>query len=144
MTGKVLPLDQVPDPVFASKTMGDGIAIEPIDNHVYAPCDGEIKALFDSSKHAIGLLSDQGIEMLIHVGIDTVNLTDNQFTYHVTMGQKVKQGDLLSSFDIEAIKQAGYSLITPVIITNTDEYQQIIPTSKTDITPQDILLTVKQ
>ena len=144
MTGKVLPLDQVPDPVFASKTMGDGIAIEPIDNHVYAPCDGEIKALFDSSKHAIGLLSDQGIEMLIHVGIDTVNLTDNQFTYHVTMGQKVKQGDLLSSFDIEAIKQAGYSLITPIIITNTDEYQQIIPTSKTDITPQDILLTVKQ
>ena len=144
MTGKVIPLEQVPDHVFSSKAMGDGIAIDPTDNHVYAPCDGEIKALFESSKHALGLLSDDGIELLIHVGIDTVNLTDNQFSYHVTMGQKVKQGDLLISFDPEAVKQAGYPLITPIIITNSAEYQQIIPTTKTDITPQDILFTVKQ
>lgn len=144
MTGKVIPLEQVPDQVFSSKAMGEGIAIDPTDNHVYAPCDGEIKALFDSSKHALGLLSDDGIELLIHVGIDTVNLTNNEFKYHVEMGQKIKQGDLLISFDTEAIKQAGYPLITPIIITNSAEYQQIIPTSQTEITSQEKLFTIKQ
>lgn len=144
MKGKVLPLEQVPDPAFAAKLMGDGLAIEPTDNHVYAPCDGEVKALFDSSKHAIGLLSNEGVELLIHVGLDTVNLTNNEFAYHVSMGQQVKKGDLLITFDTEAVKQAGYSLITPIIITNSAQYQQIIMTTQTDITPQDILFTVKQ
>lgn len=144
MKGKILPLEQVPDPAFAAKLMGDGLAIEPTDNHVYAPCDGEVKALFDSSKHAIGLLSNEGVELLIHVGLDTVNLTNNEFAYHVSMGQQVKKGDLLITFDTQAVKQAGYSLITPIIITNSAQYQQIIMTSQTDITPQDILFTVKQ
>lgn len=144
MTGDVVELSQVPDPAFAEKLMGDGIAIIPTDNHVYAPCDGEVSAVFESSKHAIGLVSNDGVELLIHVGLDTVNLTNNEFQYHVKLDQKVKKGDLLITFDADAIKQAGYPLITPIIILNSAQYQQITVTEKTQITPQDDLFTIKQ
>lgn len=144
MSGKALPLSKVPDPAFAQKLMGEGIAIEPTDNHVYAPDDAQVTAVFASSKHAIGLTLDNGVELLIHVGIDTVNLTNNEFSYHVELNQKVKKGDLLISFDPQAIKQAGYPLITPVIIVNTDQYQQIILTENTEVTPKDIIFKIKQ
>ncbi|OCG10877.1 PTS beta-glucoside transporter subunit EIIBCA [Gilliamella sp. wkB292] len=144
MSGKALPLSKVPDPAFAQKLMGEGIAIEPTDNHVYAPDDAQVTAVFASSKHAIGLTLDNGVELLIHVGIDTVNLTNNEFSYHVELNQKVKKGDLLISFDPQAIKQAGYPLITPIIIVNTDQYQQIILTENTEVTPKDIIFKIKQ
>lgn len=144
MSGKALPLSEVPDPAFAQKLMGEGIAIEPTDNHVYAPDDAQVTAVFASSKHAIGLTLNNGVELLIHVGIDTVNLTNNEFSYHVELNQKVKKGDLLISFDPKAIKQAGYPLITPIIIVNTDQYQQIILTENTEVTPKNIIFKIKQ
>ncbi|OCG31597.1 PTS beta-glucoside transporter subunit EIIBCA [Gilliamella sp. Fer1-1] len=144
MTGHALPLSEVPDPAFAQKLMGEGIAIEPTDNHVYAPFDAEVTAVFENSKHAIGLTLDNGVELLIHVGIDTVNLTNNEFAYHVELHQKVKKGDLLISFNPEAIKQAGYPLITPIIIVNTDQYQFISLTDKTEVTVDDIIFKIKQ
>ncbi|OCF93827.1 PTS beta-glucoside transporter subunit EIIBCA [Gilliamella sp. wkB7] len=144
MIGKALPLSEVPDPAFSQKLMGEGIAIEPTDNHVYAPYDGEVTAVFEASKHAIGLVLDNGVELLIHVGIDTVNLTNNEFQYHVKLNQKVKKGDRLISFDPQAIKQAGYPLITPVIIVNTDQYQVITLTEKTEVNLDDNLFEIKQ
>ncbi|TSJ92226.1 PTS beta-glucoside transporter subunit EIIBCA [Gilliamella apicola] len=144
MIGKVYPLSEVPDPAFTQKLMGEGIAIEPTENHVYAPYNGKVTAVFESSKHAIGLTLDNGVELLIHVGIDTVNLTNNEFSYHVSMGQQVKTGDLLISFDPQAIKQAGYPLITPIIIVNTDQFQMITLTDKTEVNLDDILFEIKQ
>ena len=144
MIGKALPLSEVPDPAFAQKLMGEGIAIEPTENHVYAPYNGKVTAVFESSKHAIGLTLDNGVELLIHVGIDTVNLTNNEFSYHVSMGQQVKTGDLLISFDPQAIKQAGYPLITPIIIVNTDQYQLITLTENKDVNIDDIIFEIKQ
>lgn len=144
MTGKALPLSEVPDPAFAQKLMGEGIAIEPTDNHVYAPDDAKITAVFERSKHAIGLTLNNGIELLIHCGIDTVNLKNNEFNYHVTLNQEVKKGDLLISFDPDAIRKAGYPLITPIIIVNSAEYQQITLTDKIDVTTQDIVFDIKQ
>ncbi|MCX8657140.1 PTS glucose transporter subunit IIA [Gilliamella sp. B2894] len=144
MIGKALPLSEVPDPVFSQKLMGEGIAIEPTDNHVYAPYDGEVTAVFEASKHAIGLVLDNGVELLIHVGIDTVNLTNNEFEYHVKLNQKVKKGDRLISFDPQAIKQAGYPLITPIIIVNTDQYQVITLTEKAEVNLDDNLFEIKQ
>ena len=144
MTGKALPLSEVPDPAFAQKLMGEGIAIEPTDNHVYAPDDAKITAVFERSKHAIGLTLNNGVELLIHCGIDTVNLTNNEFSYHVTLNQEVKKGDLLISFDPDAIRKAGYPLITPIIIVNSAEYQQITLTDKIDVTTQDIVFDIKQ
>ena len=144
MIGKALPLSEVPDPAFSQKLMGEGIAIEPTDNHVYAPYDGEVTAVFEASKHAIGLVLDNGVELLIHVGIDTVNLTNNEFEYHVKLNEKVKKGDRLISFDPQAIKQAGYPLITPIIIVNTDQYQVITLTEKTDVNLDDNLFEIKQ
>lgn len=144
MTGKALPLSEVPDPAFAQKLMGEGIAIEPTDNHVYAPDDAQITAVFERSKHAIGLTLNNGVELLIHCGIDTVNLTNNEFNYHVSLNQQVKKGDLLISFDPDAIIKAGYPLITPIIIVNSTQYQQITLTDKTDVTTQDIVFDIKQ
>ena len=144
MIGKALPLSEVPDPAFSQKLMGEGFAIEPTDNHVYAPYDGEVTAVFEASKHAIGLVLDNGVELLIHVGIDTVNLTNNEFEYHVKLNEKVKKGDRLISFDPQAIKQAGYPLITPVIIVNTDQYQVITLTEKTEVNLDDNLFEIKQ
>lgn len=142
--GSVLPLSAVPDPVFSEKLMGEGVAIEPSDNHVYAPCDGKIKVLFDKSRHAVGLVSNEGIELLIHVGIDTVKLTESYFSYHVELEQNVKQGDLLMTFDLEKIKAAGCPVITPVIITNSAEYQYIDPIDNISVTTADTILIIKQ
>lgn len=144
MVGEVLPLSAVPDPVFAEKLMGEGVAIMPTDNRVYAPFDGQIKVLFDKSRHAVGIISNEGIELLIHVGIDTVKLTESYFTYHVELNQYVKQGDLLMTFDMEKIKAAGCPLITPVIVTNSAEYQYIDPIDHVSATTDDTILIIKQ
>lgn len=124
MQGKVVPLKLVNDQTFASELMGKGVAIIPIVGKAVAPEDGEVVSLF-RTKHAIGFLTDSGAEVLIHIGIDTVKLDGQHFEAHVEAGDKVKKGDLLVSFDIEAIKQAGFEVTTPIIITNSDDYQQI-------------------
>ena len=120
LSGKVIALSEIDDPVFAGGAMGNGIAIEPTDNKVYAPFDGEIEFIAES-KHAIGLKSEDGVELLIHVGMDTVQMDGKGFDVKVKANEKVKAGELLLEFDKEAIQKAGYSLITPVVITNSFE-----------------------
>jgi beta-glucoside PTS system EIICBA component len=124
MSGSVLALDQVPDGTFASGLLGQGVAIIPANGKVIAPFSGEVASLFQT-KHAIGLLSDSGIELLIHVGIDTVKLNGEPFTAHVKEGDRVQAGDLLLEFDRQAILDAGYDLATPIIISNSDGYRSV-------------------
>ncbi|MDE5052431.1 PTS glucose transporter subunit IIA [Niallia taxi] len=119
-------MTEVKDSTFSKKLIGDGIAIYPDQNKIVAPFDGEIEAFCDS-KHATGLKSDDGIEILIHIGWETVNLNGQYFTGHVKKGDRVKKGDVLISFDKEAIKEAGCDLVTPVIVTNSGDYEVKIP-----------------
>ena len=122
ISGKVIELEKVNDPVFSSGAMGKGVAIEPTDNKVYAPFNGTIEFIADT-KHAIGLLSEDGVEVLIHVGMDTVKMQGRGFNVKTSVNSKVKAGDLLLEFDRSAIEKEGYPLVTPVVITNSDEYE---------------------
>ncbi|QGY60219.1 PTS beta-glucoside transporter subunit IIABC (plasmid) [Pantoea agglomerans] len=141
MTGTVLALDQIPDPTFASGLLGQGVAIIPSDSKVIAPFAGEVASLFQT-RHAIGLLSHSGIELLIHVGIDTVRLDGKPFTAHVKVGDTFRAGDLLLEFDRQAILDAGYDLATPIIITNSDEYPEVMTVAGTAVTAGTPLLSV--
>ncbi|WP_152658131.1 beta-glucoside-specific PTS transporter subunit IIABC [Oceanobacillus sp. CFH 90083] len=125
LEGEVVPLQEVSDPTFAEGLLGKGVAVEPTKGKVIAPFDGSIVSLFQT-KHAIGLRSEDGLELLIHIGLDTVNLEGKYFEAHVEQGQAVKQGDLLISFDSDKIKEAGYPTVTPVIVTNSSDYQDIL------------------
>lgn len=122
--GKVKPLAEVDDDAFAQGILGQGVAITPEDGNVYAPFDGTVLTLFPT-KHAIGIISDTGCEVLIHIGMDTVKLNGKYFDSFVEQGDKVKKGQLLLSFDLVNIKKEGYSIDTPVIITNTNDYSSI-------------------
>ena len=123
-TGKLIPLEEVDDEAFSQGILGQGIAIEPSEGKIYAPCNGKTDTVFETM-HAINLVSSSGCEILIHVGIDTVKLGGRFFKAHVSDGQSIKKGDLLISFDIDAIKKAGYKITTPVIICNSDDYAEI-------------------
>lgn len=124
LTGKIIPLSEVHDEVFASEMMGKGCAIIPEEGKVYAPFDGKVVGLLDSH-HAVGMESTDGVEVLIHVGMDTVKLNGRCFTIHVEEGEQVKKGQLLLEFDIPGIQEAGYEVTTPVIITNSDEFSDV-------------------
>lgn len=141
LKGKVTYLSDVQDEMFASEVMGKGIAIEPSEGRVYAPCDGEILTMF-KTKHAIGMKSTQGVEILIHVGIDTVKLNGEHFSAYVKDHDQVKKGDLLLEFDIAAIQKAGYPTITPVIITNTMDFTDVIETDRKEVTTKDQILEI--
>ena len=141
MSGSVLALDQVTDATFASGVLGDGVAIIPVDCRVVAPFAGEVASLFET-KHAIGLLSDSGVEMLIHVGIDTVKLEGKPFTAHVSVGDKVQPGDLLLEFDRAAILEAGFDLATPIIISNSDNFAGVNNVASTSVQAGKPLLAV--
>ena len=123
LSGKVLPLSKVEDAVFSSGAMGNGIAIDPTDNKVYAPFDGTVEFIAET-KHAIGLKSDDGVELLIHVGMDTVKMNGKGFDVKTKVNERVKEGDSLLEFDRNEIQKEGYSLITPVVITNSNNYEQ--------------------
>jgi len=124
LTGEFNDLSEVPDPVFAEKMMGDGFAITPSEGVVVSPVDGEIVQVFHT-KHAVGIRSNEGLEVLIHVGLETVKLEGQGFEAHVTEGQKVKAGDQLLTFDLNYIKENAKSTITPVIFTNGDIAENI-------------------
>ena len=126
MNGEVLPMEEVKDEAFASCALGEGIAIEPSEGKLYASADATVDNLFDTH-HAIGLVTETGAELLLHIGIDTVKLGGEHFTAHVKVGQKVKKGDLLISFDMDAIKAKGYLCTTPMIVCNTDDYKAVKP-----------------
>ena len=121
--GKVIPLSQVPDGAFSSGEMGKGVGIEPAEGKVYAPFDGTVDMLFDT-RHAIGLSSSDGVELLIHIGLDTVELNGQGFTAHVKTGDSIKKGQLLIEFDKDSIARK-YSTVTPVLVTNFDQYSRI-------------------
>lgn len=143
LSGKVVALEDTPDAVFASGAMGQGVAIEPSVGEVVAPADGVIRLLFPTN-HAIGLATDDGAEILIHVGMDTVALEGEGFMAHVTQGSKVKAGQLLLSFDIDAIKKAGYPVTTPIIVTNTADYKTVEALAGGDVKLGDDLLKVSK
>jgi len=125
LTGRVIPLAEVPDPVFSQGMMGQGVAIIPTEGRLVAPFDGEVSAIFPTG-HAVGLTHPSGAEILMHVGVDTVNLKGQHFTAKVVQGQHVKAGDTLVEFDIPAIEAAGYSLATPVLVTNGDDFPGMV------------------
>lgn len=141
LTGKVLPLSEVKDEAFSGGLLGKGIAVDPSEGKVVAPCDGTIMTLFPT-KHAVGIVSDNGAEVLIHLGLDTVQLNGEHFTAHVKQGAKVKKGQLLIEFDIKAITEAGYSLVTPMIITNTADYLDVVGMTTSEIKSGEELLTI--
>ncbi|SNZ03548.1 PTS system beta-glucoside-specific IIA component, Glc family /PTS system beta-glucoside-specific IIB component, Glc family /PTS system beta-glucoside-specific IIC component, Glc family [Terribacillus aidingensis] len=139
IAGETRPLAEVSDPTFAQEIMGKGTAIFPSVGEVVSPIDGEVVTVF-ATKHAIGLKSSNGAEVLIHVGIDTVKLNGEHFTAHIESGVKVHKGQKLLSFDKEAIQAAGYDLITPVIITNTAEYEDITALAEGTVSTGEALL----
>jgi len=121
--------------------LGKGVAIDPADGHVYAPCDGTVSMLF-STKHAIGLVSNSGAELLIHLGLDTVKLEGKYFDVHVEQGDKVKKGQLLITCDVDAIRSEGYSMVTPIIVSNTPDYLDVVPMKQGDVAKEEELLTL--
>ncbi len=141
LEGEVIPLVEAADPAFSSEALGKGAVIDPSIGEVYAPFDGVIETLFPS-KHAIGLKSNQGVELLIHVGINTVELEGKHFEAFVSQGQEVKKGDLLLKFDIDAIKNAGYNVQVPIVVTNTKSYGNVLSTDTKRVGREDVLLTV--
>lgn len=141
MNGTIVPLENVEDDVFSQKILGDGIAIEPKEGKLFAPCDGKIDSVFDT-KHAINIVSSDNTEILLHIGIDTVKLEGKHFEAHVSDGQDIKKGDLLISFDMEAIKAEGFKLTTPLIICNTDDYSNITPAAQGAILAGDEIIKI--
>lgn len=142
LKGEVKPLSEVNDPTFSTGIMGKGLAIQPQEGKVVSPVTGRVTTIF-KTKHAIGITSDNGAEILIHVGLDTVRLEGKHFTAHVKDGDFVEVGQTLVTFDMEAIKAEGYDLITPVIITNPDRYQTIEPVKKGSINAREAFLALQ-
>lgn len=122
--GTAVPVSEVSDPTFGQEILGKGIAIQPTVGKVFAPVDGTVAIMFET-KHAVSIVSDEGTEILIHIGLDTVALKGEHFITHVKAEDKVKKGDLLLEFDIEKIKEAGYPIISPVVICNSGDYKKI-------------------
>ena len=142
LNGTVVPLADVKDEAFASGALGDGIAIEPTDGELVAPADGEISSTFETH-HAVGMTTADGAELLMHIGIDTVKLGGKHFTYLVNEGDKVKKGQPLIRFELEAIKAEGYPVTTPVIVCNTDDYAAVEAKASGTVKQGDALLELK-
>ena len=142
LTGTVVPLADVKDEAFASGALGDGIAIEPTDGELVAPADGEISSTFETH-HAVGMTTTDGAELLMHIGIDTVKLGGKHFTYLVNEGDKVKKGQPLIRFELEAIKAEGYPVTTPLIVCNTDDYAAVVAKASGTVKQGDALLELK-
>ena len=142
LNGTVVPLADVKDEAFASGALGDGIAIEPIDGELVAPADGEISSTFETH-HAVGMTTADGAELLMHIGIDTVKLGGKHFTYLVNEGDKVKKGQPLIRFELEAIKAEGYPVTTPLIVCNTDDYAAVAAKASGTVKQGDALLELK-
>ena len=138
MAGKAVPITEVPDPTFAEGMLGNGIAIEPAEGKVYAPCDATVDMMFTTG-HAVSLVAECGAEILIHIGLETVSLEGKPFTVHIANGDKVKKGQLLIEADLEAIKAAGLPTITPMLICNTDDYPTFNTFVGKDVTNADVV-----
>lgn len=142
LKGKVMKLSEVKDEAFSSGVLGLGAAIEPEEGVLYAPADGTISALFPTG-HAIGLTTTTGLELLMHVGMDTVQLGGKGFKAFVEPGEEVKQGQKLLEFDRKFINDAGYSLVTPVLVANFGEFERVEPTEAKNVQAGDLLLRIR-
>ena len=139
MAGKAVPISEVPDPTFAEGLLGNGIAIEPSEGKVYAPCDATVDMMFTTG-HAVSLVADCGAEVLIHVGLETVSLEGKPFKVYAESGDKVKKGQLLMEVDLDAVKAAGLPIITPMLICNTDEYPTFNTIVGKNVTNDDVVI----
>ena len=137
--GMAVAITEVPDATFAEGMLGNGIAIEPTEGKVYAPCDATVDMMFTTG-HAVSLVADFGAEILIHVGLETVSLEGKPFTVHVANGDKVKKGQLLMEVDLEAVKAAGLPTITPMVICNTDAYPTFNTIVGKDVSNDDVVI----
>lgn len=142
VSGKAIPMSEVQDPTFSQEILGKGVAIEPTEGRITAPADGTITMVFET-KHAISMKTESGAELIVHVGLDTVQLQGKYFTAHVKAGDKVKAGDLLLDFDLEGIRSAGYQLTTPVIICNTPAFPGMTCLSGMEVKAQDKIIELR-
>lgn len=141
MVGTAVSLSEVPDEMFSAEILGKGVAIQPTEGIVVAPISGTVTATFDS-QHAVGITSDNGVELLIHVGIDTVQLNGEGYRYAIEKDQRIEAGDTLIEFDLEAIAAKGYATITPVVVTNSNDYGDIISVNQTEVSLGDKIIQV--
>jgi PTS system beta-glucosides-specific IIC component len=141
LNGKVVPITEVPDPTFAECLLGNGIAIIPTDGKIYSPVDGTVENMFDTG-HAVCLKSSTGVEILIHVGLETFSMNGAPFTIHCANGDTIKKGQLLLEADLAAIQAAGLPVITPVVVTNSDNYPTFEAVTGIDVTNDDIIISV--
>lgn len=141
--GKLVSIKEVSDPTFSEEVLGKGAAIIPSDGKFYAPVDGTISTIFPTG-HAAAITSSEGVEILIHIGLDTVKLEGKHFTIHAEERQEIKKGELLLEADLDQIKAEGYDIITPVIICNSDEYSEIQMMEPGDVTQGDDILKLQK
>lgn len=141
--GKTIPVTQVKDETFSTEILGKGIAILPESDRIVAPCDATVDLMFDTG-HAVSLKADFGAEILIHVGLETVNLKGKYFTVHAKTGDAVKAGQLLIEFDRKAIAAEGYDTVTPIVICNSDEFKSIVPQAGSIVKEGQPVITLKK
>ncbi len=139
VSGTCVSMSQVKDPTFSQEILGKGVAIIPSEGKVVAPDDGEVIMVFET-RHAVSIRANGGAELIIHIGLDTVNLHGQYFNARVTAGDKVKKGDVLIEFDMDKIKEQGYDLITPIIICNTPDYPNLVCHTGMDVKAGDLIM----
>lgn len=143
-TGKLISIEKVEDDVFSQKMMGDGVAIIPNKGEIYAPCDGEVVVVFEPTLHAVGIKMSNGMEVLLHVGLDTVNIEEKVFNCNVKVGDRVHAGDLLIQYDQGQLKSLGYTDVTMCVITNPGDAKDIVLMEEKDVTAKaDQIVTYK-
>lgn len=141
VAGKLVPLSEVSDPTFSDEILGQGAAVIPSENQFFAPVDGTVTTVFPTG-HAVALTSADGVEILLHIGLDTVKLNGKHFTIHAEEGQQVKKGDLLLEADLEQIKAEGFDVITPVIVCNTEEFSEIGMARSGQVTAGNVIINI--
>ena len=143
VAGRLVPISEVSDPTFADGILGQGAAIMPDDNRFLAPADGTVTTIFPTG-HAAVITTDDGAEVLLHIGVDTVKLNGEHFTIHAEEGRKVSRGALILEADLEQIKAAGHDIITPIVICNTDDFAEVAMAEAKDGEAGDTVLTLKK
>lgn len=143
VAGKLVPLSEVSDPTFSDGILGQGAAVIPTDNQFFSPVDGTVTTVFPTG-HAAALTSVDGVEVLLHIGLDTVKLNGKHFTIHAEEGQQVKKGDLLLEADLEQIKAEGFDTITPVVVCNTEEFSEIMMARGSKVAVGDTIINIRK
>lgn len=141
VAGKLVPLSEVSDPTFSDEILGQGAAVIPSDNQFVSPVDGTVTTVFPTG-HAVALTSSDGVEVLLHIGLDTVKLNGKHYTIHAEEGQQVKKGDLLLEADLEQIKAEGFDIITPVVICNSEEFSEIGMAKSSQVTAGNVIINI--